>query len=403
MQSISTAWRCSTDSKINADLLTAKRASPKPQERRVSIKVNTKLPIRLLIYVAPLAILWFWLQFGYTHRYSVITSFVLRNQQDATMALGASSLLGGSQEQQDLHMIREYILSPNLLEQLDKNLNLRAAYASTAILPPQRLALDASTEAYLKSYRKQVDVAIDTTSGIMTMEIQGFEPALVLKQAEITLREAEHYVNEAFHQIADRQTVVARQTLEDARRERVSKSDQLLAFQKANQTFRPDKDGAAALSSTAGLEAALAAEKARAASLRGYLSEKAPVLQESEARITALQAQIAQERARLVGASGTPSQPGFNQLLASYQLLQLELDLATKRYSDALDALQRAQITASENLKSLVVISSPALPEETTYPRVWVWLLVAAAIHLFTTGPIVSLFSATRVPKRARK
>lgn len=359
---------------------------------------------RALVYCGPLALLWLWLQFGYTHRYATVTSFVLRNQQDATMALGAAGILGGGgQEQQDLHMIREYILSPNLLERLDKELHLRAAYASSDILPPQRLPSDATAEAYLELYRERVDVAIDSTSGIMTMEVQGFDPALVLKQAELTLRDAERYVNEAFHQIADRQTVAARQTLEEARRERVAKSDQLLAFQKANQTFRPDQDGAAALSSTAGLEAALASEKARAAGLRGYLSEKAPVLQESEARIAALQDQIAKERARLVGANGTSAQPGFNQLLASYQLLQLELDLATQRYSDALDALQRAQITASENLKSLVVVSSPALPEQTTYPRVWVWLLLAAVIHLFTTGPIASLFPAKRVRKKDRE
>ena len=365
---------------------------------------DRKFITRALVYFCPLALLWLWLAFGYTHRYATTTSFVLRNQQDATMALGAASLLGGSgQEQQDLHMIREYILSPNLLERLDKDLNLRAAYSSSDILPPQRLAADASAEAYLKRYRQHVDVAIDSTSGIMTMEVQGFEPSLVLKQAEQTLRDAERYVNEAFHQIADRQTIAARQTLEEARRERAAKSDQLLAFQKANQTFRPDQDSAAALSSTGGLEAALASEKARAASLRGYLSEKAPVLQESEARITAIQDQIVKERARLVGTSDTAAQPGFNQMLASYQLLQLELDLATKRYSDALDALQRAQITASENLKSLVVVSSPGLPEQAAYPRVWVWLLLAATLHLFTAGPITSLLVPKPVRKRDRK
>ncbi len=357
--------------------------------------------IRLLSYFAPLLLLWCWLAFAYTPRYATETQFVLRNQQDSSISLGAAGLLGGGgPEQQDLHMLREYAYSPNLFKILDQKLGLRAAYASSHILPPQRLAADANAETALKTYRDLVSLSIDSDSGIMLLEIQGFDPDLLMRQTELTLTEVEHYVNTAFRHIAERQAEAARETLENARLERAAKSDRLLAFQTQHHTFRPDLDGAAAQSALAALEAALAEEKARGAGLAAYLAPEASARIENETRIKAIDQQIASERSRLVPAPAKEDPAAFNRLLSSFQLLQLELDLATQRYSDALLALQRAQLVVSENLKSLVVISTPLRPDTAAYPRIWVWLLLAAVIQLFT-HPLIAYPFLARLRREA--
>lgn len=354
----------------------------------------------------PLFALWLWLTFGYTHRYAVTTQFVLRNQQDtASMALGAASLLGAGGEQQDLHMLQEYILSPNLLAKLDAELDLRGQYASADILPPQRLASDASFDALLEKYRSLIDISIDATSGIMTYTVEGYASDQVLRQARATLAAAEAYVNDVSHQIAARQTAAAREHLDKTREDHTAKTHRLLTFQQENNTFMPDKDGAAALSVIGGLEGALAEERARLAGMLAYLAPTAPGVIESRAKIKAMEDQIALERTRLVSAKlgemerqATP----FNQLLASYQLVQMELELATKSYSESLAALQNAQIAASENLKSLVMIASPHAPQEHAYPRVWVWMLVAGVVHLFLAAPLAARLRAL-APRPAKR
>jgi capsule polysaccharide export protein KpsE/RkpR len=153
----------------------------------------------------------------------------------------------------------------------------------------------------------------------------------------------------------------------------------------------PDKDGTSALSVIGGLESALATEKARLAGMLAYLAPTAPAVIESQAKIKAVEDQIVVERAHLTRPASATDAGGakpFNQLLASYQMVQLELELATKSYSDSLTALQNAQIAASENLKSLVMVASPVLPQDHSYPRVWVWLLVAGVVHLFLAAPL---------------
>lgn len=341
----------------------------------------------LVAYGLPLLLIWVWLSFAYTHRYAVTTQFVLRNQHDTgSMTLGAASLLGGGGEQQDLHMIQEYILSPNLLEILNAKLNLHDHYTSEAVRPPQRLSADASFDTFLAKYRSLVDVSIDTTSSIMTLTVEGYTPDDAFRQAQLTIEAAENYVNEVSRKIADRQTMAAREHLDEAKADHTAKSQRLLAFQQENNTFMPDQDGSVALSVIASLESALAGERTRLASMSSYLAPTAPALVQCQAKIEAIEAQITIERTRLIPTGEIKVSDGtkpFNQLLASYQLVQLELDLATKSYSESLAALQNAQIAASENLKSLVMVASPVLPQDYRYPRVWVWILLAGALNLF--------------------
>lgn len=359
------------------------------------------LVLRLVVYFAPVALVWAWLTFAYTPRYVTETRFVLRNQQDASLAIGASAILGGGPEQQDLHMIREFVLSPNLLAILDKNLDLRVAYSSPDILPPQRLSTHASFEDLLDAYRDKIDVEIDATSSIMTLRIEGFEPAFLLRQTELMLAEAEGHVNNAFRHIAERQARAASETLDQARKEREAAAGRLLAFQREHQTFRPDLDGEATQTALTALETTLAEEKARASSLEAYLGSDSPLREESRARIEAIQKQILAERSRLVPPDAPKGgSAAFNRLLADYQLLQLNLDLATQRYAASLEGLQRAQLAASESLKSLVVISAPFLPTEPSYPRTGVWVLLVAFLNLFASGPIIRMLTP---PERKKK
>ncbi len=363
----------------------------------------------LLAFGLPLLLLWLWLSFAYTHRYAVATQFVLRNQHDTgSMALGAASLLGGGAgEQQDLHMVQEYMLSPNLLQILDAKLDLRTHYAAKSVLPPQRLSRDASFDEFLSKYRSLITISIDTTSSIMTLTVEGYSPEHTLNQARLTIDAAENYVNEVSRTIAARQTAAAREHLDQAKADHVARSRQLLAFQQENNTFMPDRDGSVALSVIAGLESALAEERTRIASMSTYLSPTAPALIESRAKVEAIEAQIAIERNRLTSAV-TPTQTTsgaqpFNQLLASYQLVQLELDLATKSYSESLAALQNAQISASENLKSLVMVASPVLPQDHAYPRIWVWMLAAATVQLFLATPISTWLHGLAPKRKSRR
>ncbi|WP_066015077.1 hypothetical protein [Endozoicomonas atrinae] len=82
-------------------------------------------------------------------------------------------------------------------------------------------------------------------------------------------------------------------------------------------------------------------------------------------RISALESQLAKEKIQLASNDGT----ALNDLVARQEALQLDLRLATEAYSATLMALEKARTEASRKIKQLVVVSSPQLAEDATYPK----------------------------------
>lgn len=161
------------------------------------------------IVVLPFAVTALYLSALASDRYVSETRFAVRDSGTGgePHVLDLSSLLGGGSgiALQDAYLIRDYILSLDLLAKLDAALELRAAWSDPAIDPIWRLAADASNEDFLDYYRDMVSVTFDTDSSIISVELQGFEAAATQRMLEMILAESERLVNEISHRLAREQ------------------------------------------------------------------------------------------------------------------------------------------------------------------------------------------------------
>ena len=273
--------------------------------------------------------------------------------------------IGGGGGRQDAYLLRDYILSADLLAQLDEAQGLRAAWSDPAIDPLWRLAADASDEDFLEYYRDMIAATIDTESGIMTVELQGFTPEPTQAMLGMILAESETLVNEISNRLAREQLDFINGEIEDNSRRLREAKTALLSFQNEYGVVDPNEEAGLVISVIAQMEVSLAEDKAELSVLRSYLGKGAHEVVAMRNRIAAKTAQVEAQKKRLTGAGDDER---LNRVMARFEELRFDLEFANERYRLALLALEGAQIEASRKVKSLVVVARPNLPDEALYP-----------------------------------
>jgi capsular polysaccharide transport system permease protein len=142
-----------------------------------------------------------------------------------------------------------------------------------------------------------------------------------------------------------------------------------------------------------GLEEERAKTSAQLAETASYMNADAPVRRALEARLAALDKQIASQRARL---SDSKSDGNLNAQVSEYERLTLDHSFAQKQMTSALGALENARISLLSKTRYLVAIESPTLPDESLYPRVLQFTAVFGLVLLLAYGLVTLVVASVR-------
>lgn len=297
---------------------------------------------------------------------SVVT--VRQANQSYSNEAGAALLLAGitPPSHEDTLYLKRYIHSLDLLRKLEERLKLRAHYESEKLDPLYRLYGGTSQEWLLDYYRSRVEVTLDDASSLLTVRVQGFDPAFSRQLNAAILEESEAFVNAFSHRMAREQMGFAEKELLRAGEKLQQAKAALLKFQTTHRVLDPMAQAQAASSLTAELQASLAREEAELKNALTYLNEDSLQISALRSRIAALRSQLQDEQTR---ATDTEKGQRLNTQAAEFQELQLQVGFAQDAYKLALSAVENARIDATRKLKSLVVIEPPSLSETAEYPR----------------------------------
>lgn len=298
------------------------------------------------------------------------------------------SLLGGTGgSRNDELLLRNYLLSMDMLRKLDKQLNLRAHYSDRARDPLSRMwSKDAPDESFLQYYLSRVSVELDEYSGVLVIKAQGFDARTAQAITALLVREGEHAMNEMAHQLAREQVAfVEKQVAQNAERFQQTRQA-VVRFQNAHGLVSPQSRAEQLNGVVERLNAQRTELQTRRTALLGYLEPRAAGVVEIDLQIEAIDKQLAQEQARLTSANGK----ALNSTVEEYQRLEMEAGFANDVYKTALVALEKGRVEATRNLKKVSVVQSPTLPQHALEPRrgyniivsVLVTLLVAGVVHL---------------------
>lgn len=332
-----------------------------------------------------------------TKRYVSEAQMIIQRDSasSSVAAINLSGLMGmsGAASLTDAPLVKEFILSPTMLDYLDQTLQLKQHYATAEADSLSRLSADATREDFLKYYRKRVSVRIDSESQTVKLEFQAFDPPYAKKLADAAVARAEQFVNGIGQSLAREQIRFVQGELEQANERLQKVSQDLLKMQNENRLLSPEIESQSVSQIIAGLQQQLAAERASLKNFLSFLGPGASEVVAARKRISAMERQVEQERAKQVG-DNTGSDQGLNDLLLKYKEMELNVQVASDIYQTGLASLESAKLDASRKVKHIVMVSAPGLPERARYPRK-AYTIVSAFILLNIAYFLISLVVAT--------
>lgn len=324
--------------------------------------------IRWLFFGVPLLLTAVYLLVFAADRYVVESKIFVTQVSPAEMGatgLGAVFSGGPAGVTEDLLYIKEYILSLDMLLELDRDLDLRDAFNNSGFDFWNRLSNDATQEEFLAYYQSRIEVVIDSDASLLTVITEGFTPEAARDLNQLILVECDQFIDRLSQEDANEQLVFAKQAVERSREELTSARMAMLDLQNRHGTFDPIAQADAAIAIIAALGAKGAQLEADLRQARTYLSEDSPQIIETKSTIAALEAQIAAEQAKLAGAKDEK----LSDVMIQYLDAKAQVDFSADMYRSSLTALEGARVEAIRKFKSVAVIVGPQLPEAPGRPR----------------------------------
>lgn len=273
--------------------------------------------------------------------------------------------IGGVNRSEQL-LLREYLLSIDMLKTLDAALDLRSHYSDQRRDPISRFWLkDASMEWFYRYYLSRISIEYDDYAGVLRIKVQAYDPKTAQEIANMLVREGERYMNEIGHQLAETQVtfLTTQVTLAQQRFQQASK--ELLDFQNRKGLVSPQTTAESINAIITKLEAQRTDIQTQLASLPATLVPNHPNIVMLKQTLEAVERQITQERAKLASPTGKP----LNTIIEKFQSLQMAVNFTQDIYKTALVALEKGRMDATRMLKKVSVLQAPSHPEYPIEPR----------------------------------
>jgi capsular polysaccharide transport system permease protein len=314
--------------------------------------------------------------------------------QSTDQASGATSRIGsllgglaGSTGSSEQLLLRDHLLSIDMLLRLDARLNLRAHYSdSSHDLISRMWFRDAKLEWFHRHYLSRVSVEFDDFSGILVIQAQGYDPKTAHAVAAMLVEEGERFMNTLGHRLAQEQVSFLEKQVAELTQRVTRTRKVVLDFQNRHGLISPETTAGAYTAIVHRLESQLSDFQTRRTAMLGYLMPDSPNIVELNQQIAAVEKQLVREKARLTSATDKT----LNRTVAEYQRLELDAQFALDVYKAALAGLEKVRIEATRTLKKVAVLQSPFLPQYPVEPRriyntvvfILVALLIAGIMHL---------------------
>lgn len=297
--------------------------------------------------------------------------------------------LGGVNKPDQL-LLREHLLSVDMLKKLDAVLDLRSHYSDSRRDFASRMWFrDASIEWFYRHYLSRVDVRYDDYAGVLRISAQAYDAKTAQAIARMLVKEGERFMNEMSHALARAQVNFLDKQVALAQEQVLQASKALLDFQNQKGLASPKVTVESIYAIIAKLEGQRTDLQTQLASLPHNLDRNHPTKKSLQQSLQAVERQIAQEHAKLASTSGKP----LNSLVEEEQRFELELKFKQDLYKTSLVGLEKGRMDAARTLKQVSVLQLPVLPEYAWEPRRIYGVVATLCITLLVLG-VISLLKA---------
>jgi len=320
------------------------------------------------------------------------TSFAIMTAGPQSGAMSAAGLLGGaggSPGLSDAYRIREYLLSREAMQQMERRYGFLTHFRAASIDPLQRpldlpwLGIDPHG-----FYTRRLSISVDMREGIIRVAVDGTTPQEAQRFANGLLTLARERTEQISEQLNADQVRSLQKDVSAAQEALRKASADVAGVQRRRSELDPQQSAAGIYQLIGSLEVMLAEAQAERTSLTVNGLSESPLLPRLDARIAGLKRQIADQRKQLVG--------GADGATVQNAAVEMELANAQRRLTEAgleavLQTFEQAKLRSIEERRYLVVVSAPVLPQDVQTQRVLNSLALTLAGVLLLWGLVSTL------------
>jgi capsular polysaccharide transport system permease protein len=302
-------------------------------------------------------------------QYHSEVAFSIRSEEAAS---AAASLLGaitsiGSGSASDADILFDFIASQKIVEEIDREIDLRAIYSSAENDPLFALALPATIEDLTAHWGRMTDVSFESGAGIIHVRANAFTPEDAHAITTAILAKSGALVNALSEQAREDAVRFAREELAAAEEKLRAMRQKLSEFRRANRIVDPSADVAGQMGLLNALQSELAQALVERDTVRAFADESDQRIVQANRRIDAITQRIDAERASL-GAEGDEG-VDLPEVVGAYEELLVDLEFANAAYTQAMAGLSAAQAEARRQSRYLAPHIEPTLAQSALYPR----------------------------------
>ena len=332
---------------------------------------------------------------GVKEQYIAEARFAVRGAENSGAAGGLAALLlpSGASVGADAHIVAEYIQSPDIMEAIDGELHIFRHFSSREYDLISRLAADATRDERLSYWNWAVKPSFDPETGIIALSVKAYDPATAKKLAEAVLTKSEALVNAMSRRAQDDAIALAMSEVKTAEQRVSAAQDAMRAFRDRSGMLDPASTAGGLQSIVSQLESEAVKVRAEIAEASTYMSKDAPALVGLRARLAAVEKQLVSEKLRLAGEARPDS---LTSVAGEYEDLQTESEFARQQLVSAMTSLETARVKAEAKSRYVVAFQIPVLPDESLYPRPFLFTAYVFVGALALVGLCSLIIAAVR-------
>ncbi|MCM2292023.1 capsule biosynthesis protein [Allorhizobium sp. BGMRC 0089] len=316
-------------------------------------------------------------------RFTLGTSSIALGRDQIGKATGIPSAMIA----QDTMIVAEFITSREMVDALQKRVDLHKIYGNSSIDPLSRLEDDATAEEMTKYWDKMASASINATSGIITVKVVAFSA----KDAQNLLKQVVAISEDKINEINDRIWRDVTNTAET----NVQRATERLKTARADLQQAQNASGVLSVgASSTVLSTLIATAQGELLSLQQkyqsqsrFVSANAPQMKVLKQAINSKQKQIDELNRQMAGTGDSDSK---QRSLAdvSFDLSQKELEdkLAAQDFAASVQTLEQVKFTSKQQLMYLDTFVQPDLPDKPRYPHRFLMIVGIAAASLCLWG-----------------
>ena len=317
---------------------------------------------------------------------------IQQTEMPMNQSMDISTLFGGSggASRADQMLLRDHLLSVDMLTTVDAGLGLKEHYSDRRRDPLSRLwSADISQEWFHWYYLSRVSVEFDDYAGVLIIRSEAFTPDKAHALTSLLVQEGERYMNLMARRLAQEQLSFVEKQVNQMNDRLIQARQAVLAYQNKRNLVSPQGTVENLFGIINQLEGQLTTLKTQLDALLGFQNARSPAVIELNLQIAAVQKQMTRAQARLTSSE----RQTLNRAVEEYQLLEMNAGFAQDLYKTALAALEKRRVDAARTLKMVSVLQSPTHPEYPLQPR-RIYNTVVFVLGAFLLAGIVSLLSA---------